>query len=398
MGFDQNGVMTSWARMFKALVCAALIGVALVATGGVTATRDVVERPLPSLPVAAVKIDPIALRINAALASMTLEQKLAALMLVHCPSTDPGAVAGCFAASGASGIILMGDNIAPDPAAVAALTSALAKPAGFAPIVAIDEEGGDVTRLPWDSLPGGAALADAPVAETTSAFAARAALLAQIGANVNFGVVADVTDDPSSFLYGRVLGHTVDTSAERVAAAVTAERPSAASTLKHFPGHGAASGNSHEVIPVDGSSLDDWRAGAARPFAAGIQADAPLVMMSHVSYPNVDSTPASLSTTWHQLLRSELGFNGVIVTDDLLMLRANGLPEFADPTTNALRALQAGNDLLLWVLPADPASVGVDLPTMCAQLAQAVRAGQLSEAGVDASLTRVFRLRAALAQ
>lgn len=396
MWFDQNGVMTGWARMFKALGCAVVIGVALVATGGVTATRVVVERPRPLLPVAAQKLDPVALQINAALASMPLEQKIAALMLVHCPSPDSTAVADCFAASGASGIILMGDNIAPDPAAVAALTSALTQPAGFAPIVAIDEEGGDVTRLPWDTLPGGAALADTPVAETTSAFAARASLLSQIGANVNFGIVADVTDDPHSFLYSRVLGHTVDTSAERVAAAVTAERPSVVSTLKHFPGHGAASGNSHEVIPVDSSSLDDWRAGVARPFAAGIQAGAPLVMMSHVSFPNIDAAPASLSPTWHSILRSELGFDGVIVTDDLLMLRANGLPEFADPTTNALRALQAGNDLLLWVLPADPASVGVDLPTMCAQLAQAVRTGQLSEASVDASLTRVFRLRAGL--
>lgn len=397
--------MCSWARAAKLGLGVLVVAGVLVLIGGVRVTAVAPARPMPLAAPAPFALDVVELRVAEITASLSLEQQIAQLMMVHCPSVDAASVSACLAATGASGIILMGDNIGPDAASVAALTGALPQPAGVAPLVAIDEEGGDVTRLPWDTLPGGSALAAAPVAETTAAFAARAALLREIGANVNFGVVADVTDDPHSFLFDRVLGHTVEASAERVAAAVQAESGGAASgsvrlasTLKHFPGHGAASGNSHQVIPVDPSTIDEWRAGAALPFAAGIREGAQLVMMSHVSVPNVDPVPASLSTTWHRVLRDELHFDGVIVTDDLLMLRANGLPEFADPSTNALRALQAGSDLLLWVLPADPGSVGVDLPAMTRQLADAVRSGHLDEQRVHESFERVLRLRLSLSE
>ena len=80
-------------------------------------------------------------------------------------------------------------------------------------------------------------------------------------------------------------------------------------------------------------------------------------MTGHLAYPAVDAAPASLSPEWHRILREELGFDGVVVTDDMLMLQHNGLPEFADPGENAVRAIAAGADLLLYVLPADPSRV-----------------------------------------
>ncbi|MGV1035238.1 MAG: glycoside hydrolase family 3 N-terminal domain-containing protein [Microbacteriaceae bacterium] len=397
--------MSSWARAAKLGLGVLVVAGVLVLIGGVRVTVVAPARPMPLAAPAPFALDVVELRVAEIIAALSLEQQIAQLMMVHCPSTDSASVSECLSASGASGVILMGDNIGPDSNSVAALTAALPKPNGVAALVAIDEEGGDVTRLPWDTLPGGSALAAAPVAETTAAFSGRAALLTEIGVNVNFGIVADVTDDPNSFLYDRVLGHTVDASAERVFAAVQAESSGAASgssrlasTLKHFPGHGAASGNSHQVIPVDESTIDVWRASAALPFAAGVRAGSQLVMMSHVSYPNIDPAPASLSARWHRVLRDELHFDGVIVTDDLLMLRANELPEFADAATNAMRALQAGSDLLLWVLPADPASVGVDLPAITRQLADAVRSGQLDEQRVHESFERVLRLRLALSE
>lgn len=352
-------------------------------------------RPHPSQPLAAVPLDVSALQIAERIASLSLDEKLAQLMLVHCAGQDPAAVSACLAAAGASGLILMGDNIGADPGAVAALTAALEQDPLFASIVAIDEEGGVVTRLPWDTLPGADVLALAPAADTEAAFAARSELLRTVGVNVNFGVVADVTDDAASFLFDRVLGHDPQSGAERVAAAVRGE--GVASTLKHFPGHGAANGNSHSQLPIAGMDQVSWAQGAAIPFAAGIAAGAQLVMMAHIVAPAVDAAPASLSPAWHRLLREQLGFTGVVVSDDLLMLQHNGLPEFADPAANALRALQAGTDLLLWVLPADPASAGVNLADIRRSLATAVADGRLPEAHVDDALARVLALRHTLA-
>ena len=154
-----------------------------------------------------------------------------------------------------------------------------------------------------------------------------------------------------------MLGTDPASASDRVAAAVTGERDVVQSTLKHFPGHGAAPGDSHTSIPTAPLTIDEWRAGPALPFAAGIGAGAELVMTGHLAYPAVDPAPASLSPEWHRILRDELGFDGVIVTDDMLMLQRNEQPEFADPGENAVRAVEAGSDLLLYVLPADPSEL-----------------------------------------
>lgn len=367
------------------MVCGGAVAFLLVF--GITPIPEQPQRPVPVAPVAAAPLDLDKMRISERIASLSLEQKIAQLMVVHCPGQDAAAAANCLSSTGASGVILMADNIGPSPDAVAALTAALPNDPVFATLVAIDEEGGEVTRLPWDTLPGGAALAAAPAAETSAAFAARAGMLTAIGANVNFGVVADVTDDPHSFLYDRVLGHDPVSASERVVAAVTAEG-AVASTLKHFPGHGAASGNSHSQLPVAELSAADWASGPVLPFQAGIDSGAELVMMAHIVVPVVDGAPASLSAVWHSKLR-ELGFDGVIISDDLLMLEHNGLPEFADRTSNALRSLQAGTDLLLWV-----GSDGLDV--VRAGLLAAVVDGRLAESRIDESLERVLRLRLTL--
>src|SRR5690606_27031445 len=133
----------------------------------------------------------------------------------------------------------------------------------------------------------------------------------------------------------------------RVAEAVAGERGIVLSTLKHFPGHGGAPGDSHRLIPMTDMSVDAWRANEAPPFQAGIDAGAELVMMGHLRYTAVDDAPASLSPAWYRILRDELGFTGVAVTDDLTMLEASGDPAYADPTANGVAALAAGADLLL---------------------------------------------------
>ena len=330
------------------------------------------------------------------MSTMTLEQKAAALLMLHAPGTDPAPLRALIDA-GASGLILMGDNVPGDPAALAALTAATIADPACPPLIGIDEEGGEVQRLPWDAAASAATLRTAAPAATRDAFAARAATVAASGATVNFGIVADVTADPGSFIFGRVLGTDPAGAAERVAAAVAGERGVVASTLKHFPGHGAAPGDSHSSIPSAPLSLDEWRAGPAQPFAAGIDAGAELVMTGHLAYPAIDPAPASLSPEWHRILRDELGFDGVVVTDDMLMLQHNGLPEYADPGENAVRAIAAGSDLLLYVLPADPSTVGISVPGLVGSISTAVQSGRIPVARLDEAVAHVLTLRRSLA-
>jgi beta-N-acetylhexosaminidase len=286
----------------------------------------------------------------------------------------------------------MRDNVPATPEELASLTAAAVADPELPPIVGIDEEGGDVVRLPYDELPGAGYLRGVASNETTDAFAARAELLASVGVNLNFGIVADYTADPNSFIHSRTLGDDPASAADHVAAAVGAETPLVASTLKHFPGHGRTNADSHNGIPVTDVSFDEWRTTDALPFEAGIKAGAPAVMFGHLVFSSVDATPASLSVAWHEILRKDLGFTGLAVTDDLLMLQSSGVPELADPYANAVAALSAGNDVLLYVLPSDPSTVGIDVPTLVSALVANVSAERLDE-----SALRVAMFRRALA-
>lgn len=367
-----------------------------------TATRSA-SSPSPSpsptptpTPSASAESDPALDWARGHVSDLTLEQKAAAVLMLHAPGTDPAPLRA-YVDAGVSGLILMGDNVAGTPAEVAALAAGVKADPQAPILVAIDQEGGDVQRLPWDSAPGPSELRDAPVAATQEAFAARAATLAESGVSVNFGIVADVTGDPESFISGRVLGTEPSAAAERVAAAVTGELGVVMSTLKHFPGHGAAPGDSHSSVPTAPLTIDEWRAGPALPFAAGIDAGAELVMTGHLAYPAVDPAPASLSPEWHRILRDELGFDGVVVTDDMLMLQRNGLAEFADPGENAVRAIAAGGDLLLYVLPADPSEFGISVDGLVASIVSAVESGRIPESRLDEAAERVMELRRSLA-
>ena len=379
-----------------------IIATLIVAVSGCASTAPSAPDPTPQPSARATPtptptpLDPIAAWVDDRMASMTVEQKAAALLMLHAPGLDPAPLRS-YIDAGASGLILMGDNIAGDAAALTSLTAATIADPELPPLFGVDQEGGDVARLGWDTAASAGTLRDAAPDAARAAFAARAASVAGGGANVNFGIVADVTDDVDSFIYSRVLGTDPVGSAERVAAAVAGERGVVASTLKHFPGHGAAPGDSHSSIPAASLSLDEWRAGPALPFAAGIDAGAELVMTGHLAYPSVDAAPASLSPEWHRILREELGFEGVVVTDDMLMLQHNGLPEFADPGENAVRAIAAGGDLLLYVLPADPSEFGISVDGLVSSIVAAIDDGRITPDRLDAAVEHVLTLRRTLA-
>ncbi|MCK2037065.1 glycoside hydrolase family 3 protein [Microbacterium sp. SSW1-49] len=319
---------------------------------------------------------------------MTTAEQAASIVMGHVAGTDPADL-HAYMESGLGGFILMGTNIPASEVELQTLTAALAVDPAFPPLVAVDQEGGIVSRLVGDDYPASTTLKDLPVSDTAAGFAARGSLVARAGITVNFGTVADVTADPGSFIYGRALGTDPAGAAERVAAATTVQEQFLGSTLKHFPGHGAAPGDSHHAIPSTGMGVEEWRAADAVPFAAGIDAGASLLMFGHLAYTAVDAAPASMSATWHEIAREQLGFDGVAVTDDLGMLTSSGVPAYADPIANAVTAVSAGNDLVLMIAGSTRETAG----QMAAAIAAAVDAGALPPERLEDAATRVMALR-----
>ncbi|PZQ88409.1 MAG: glycosyl hydrolase family 3 [Leifsonia xyli] len=371
------------------LLAAVLAGAALV---GCTQAASPVSAAPPRAwapAVAPASVDPATAYVEARLADMTTLQLAESVIMIRIPSTDPDAARAAVAASGIAGVILMGADTRYSPEVAHALTSALVTDPGLPPLTAVDQEGGTVARLD-DPGPSAPALGRMPPEATRQAFADRARLVASGGFTLNFGIVADVTSDPRSFIAPRVFGGDPAAVSARVAEAVAGEHGIVLSTLKHFPGHGAVAGDSHQLIPETAMSLDDWRASEAPPFEAGIAAGAELVMMGHLRFTAVDAAPASLSPAWYRILREELGFDGVIVTDSLSMLQSSGEPALADPDANGLAALTAGADLLLYAGPLDTAA-------LAARITAAVDDGSLPRERLEDAARRVLELRRGLA-
>ncbi|MDZ8275908.1 glycoside hydrolase family 3 N-terminal domain-containing protein [Microbacterium aquimaris] len=325
--------------------------------------------------------------------TMTLRERAASVVMGHLPTTDTAALREYMQTDSIGGFILMGANVPADEAALREVAAALTVDEALPPLLAIDQEGGDVSRLPWDDFPAAPVLKEASAPDVADAFAGRASLVDRGGLNVNFGIVADVTADRGMFIYRRALGADPATAADHVAAAVRGEHGLSASTLKHFPGHGAAPGDSHAGIPTTDMPYDEWATTQAPPFVAGIDAGAPLLMFGHLTYTAVDDAPASLSPEWHRIAREELGFDGVAVTDDLGMLQASGIPTYADPVANGVAALVAGNDLVLTVLYSDAGSA----ERMVDGIVAAVDDGTLPVDRLTEAAERVTALRLASA-
>lgn len=379
--------------MTAGAVCALAIG-ALTAAPSADAATDAPDLAGVSAPAGEVIVtggEPTSLasRAAAAVAGMSLSERAASVIVGHIPTTDPAALREYMTSTGAGGFILMGANIPPTEDRLREVTAALTVNAAAPPLLGIDQEGGDVSRLPWDDFPSSVTLKNEPPEATELAFAGRGALVQRAGISVNFGIVADITDDTGMFIYRRALGTTPESGASHVAAAVVGEEPEALSTLKHFPGHGAAPGDSHRGIPSTDETYDQWLQTDAVPFAAGIDAGAPLLMFGHLAYTAIDAAPATLSSEWHRIAREELGFAGVAITDDLGMLEASGLREYQDPVSNAVAALSAGNDMVLSVLGTTAQTV----PRLTAGIVAAVESGELPAERLDEAAVRVMTLR-----
>jgi beta-N-acetylhexosaminidase len=338
-------------------------------------------------------VDPAATYAQHALDSMELREKVASLLMLHYPGTDAAALTDFVTRYQPGGLILMGDNIPAVEEQLPALLAAVSTNSDLPLITAIDQEGGIVRRIDSDQAQAASTLKFEDPEQSRVAFTDRSMLLERLGVDVNFGIVADQTADTASFIYPRALGTTAEGAAARVAAAVEGERGHVLSTLKHFPGHGAMPGDSHSSIPQSALTLDEWLTGHAVPFRAGIDAGAEMVMLGHLLFPAIDSEPASLSAVWNGILRDQLGFDGIIITDDMRMLQDSGNPDYSDAALNAVAALRAGATMLLYVLPTNPQAIGADPDRIIDTITEAVLGGTIEESTIDDAALRLLTVR-----
>lgn len=252
-------------------------------------------------------------------------------------------------------------------------------------LIAADEEGGTVSRVsrnsqlvatpfqsPQDLYAQGGW--DTITKDTTD----KAGILKELGIDAGLFPVADVATDPNAFIYDRTIGQDAKGTAEYVTTVVKAlKKAQSGSTLKHFPGYGNNQ-DSHTDIVTDTRSMEELKDNDLVPFQAGIDAGVDSVLVSHNIVNAIDdSVPASVSAPVHDLLRKDMGFDGVIMTDDMDMA---GLADFMSQEEAGLKALQAGNDLIL------SSTYASQIPYVL----QAIEDGEYSEKDLDASVTRVL--------
>ncbi len=259
--------------------------------------------------------------------------------------------------------------------------------------IAIDQEGGNVTRLesPATEFPASMAVgAGRSTADATELATINATELRAMGINQNFAPVADVNSNPLNPVIG---ARSFSSSPELTSDLVTAEvegyergdrlSRTVSATAKHFPGHGDASTDSHTGLPNIDRTEAEWRRYDLPPFKAAVDAGIDSIMTAHIEVPSLDPTgvPATLSKPiLTGLLRGELHYRGVIVTDSLGMGGANVFPAEEIP----VMALEAGVDVLL--MPPD-----LDLAMNAVK--NAVRSGRLTERRIDESVLRILLLK-----
>ena len=280
--------------------------------------------------------------------------------------------------NGLGGVVLFARNVA-SREQVAALGAEL-RLARADLVIAIDEEGGDVTRLEahrGSSYPGNLALGQVDDPDLTrSVAAALGGDLAAAGVTLDLAPVADVNSDPRNPVIGvRSFGDRADRVAEHVAAFVTGlQSAGVAACAKHFPGHGATAVDSHRALPVvpdDAASLGT----ALAPFRAAIAAGVRAIMTAHVVLPAYDSRPATLSPRiLGDLLRAELGFRGAVITDGIDMA---AIASTVGMEHGSVAALAAGADAIC--IGGGPADVDV-VDRLARAIAAAVEDGSLAEA------------------
>ena len=391
-------------KRFFAAFLAAMTLLTLTACGGETETPppptdEKAETPAPQEPQTPSEPTPeelAAQEIEDLLASLTLEEKVGQLFFVRVPETEALTDVGTYHLGG---YILFGRDFQDSAGnwltkeafeqTITSYQTAAQNDTGIPLLIGSDEEGGTVTRAsrnpnlfdrpfpsPQELLLSSSGQGDPFAAD---AWEKNSALLA-LGINVNLAPVADVSTDPGDFIFDRTLGQDAAATADYVADVVTAMGECGiGSVLKHFPGYGG-NADTHTGIALDARPMETFETSDLLPFAAGTEAGGgkTAVLVSHNIVQCMDpDLPASLSPAVHDILRTELGFDGVAMTDDLAM---EAVAAYAADGAVAVMALEAGNDLI----------ITTDYRTQIPKVIEAVESGTLSEDTIDTACRRVL--------
>lgn len=320
------------------------------------------------------------------LAHMTAEEKAGQIVLGRFPEENAAQDAQELYLGGYTVFARDFENMTPGSFAAQMEDIQSAVPLGL--LFAVDEEGGSVVRVSKfpqyrdEKFPSQSEVLESGGTDGVSAdAAAKSALLRSLGLNMNLAPVCDLPRSSEDYIADRAFG----TDCAEVSAAVKAAvgsyvRSGVVCTLKHFPGYGNNS-DTHTGISVDERPLSELESLDLEPFRAGISAGAPVVMVSHNIVKCVnESLPGSLSPEMYALLRDELGFSGVIMTDDLSM---GAVEEYSGEDEAAVTAFLAGADLLCCT----------DYQGAVKSLTEAVDSGRITEERLDDSVLRILEMK-----
>jgi beta-N-acetylhexosaminidase len=255
----------------------------------------------------------------------------------------------------------------------------------------VDEEGGRVERMPKDlkRLPSAQIIGESN--NETTAYTDGNIIgteLQTFGFNLDFAPVMDINSNPNNKVIGdRAFGNTPEKVTEMAMAVMKGiQATNTITCLKHFPGHGDTEVDSHVGLPIVNNNIDRLRSFELIPFKEGIKAGADMVMVAHILLPNIDSQfPASMSKVIiTDLLRQEMGFKGVVITDDLTM---GAIAKNYDIALAATTSLKAGSDIVLVCNDINKQIKVIE------GIKEAVAKGEISETEIDEKVYRILSLK-----
>lgn len=340
-------------------------------------------------------------------ADMPLEEKIAQMTVPAFNVWDEN-VSALFAETNPGGVILFAKNIKSEED-LKNLTASLKSLSGDRPemFISIDQEGGIVQRITFSKKYPKAA----DIGATGSAETARAngfeigEELAKYGINVDFAPVMDVNSNPKNPVIGnRSFSNNPDVVSEMgIAMMQGLNKAGIIACLKHFPGHGDTSTDSHTSLPVVNKTMEELLKTELVPFKAGIDAGADMIMTAHIEFPNIVTEkvtslsgkeitpPATMSREIiTDLLRTELGFDGVVITDALEMKAVSGNFSLIDAT---MYSVNAGVDLMLIPMRVSDQKSINSYKTYLSDFAALVKDGKIPEERIDESVFRILKLK-----